>query len=346
MIIQDRYPLKTLNTFGIPATAEHYAGIESVSELHDFLVNRYEKSDPMLVLGMGSNILFRDDFPGWVVRLLFKGFEIREEETEQILVNVAAGEIWDDVVKYCVDRGWGGIENLSLIPGTAGAAPIQNIGAYGVELSQVTESVRYMSIDDGSEVSLTADECRFGYRESIFKSMLRNRVVITSITLRLSKIPVIRTGYGTIKEELEAMNITEPSIADVRDAVCAIRTRKLPDPAIMGNAGSFFKNPSLPEKQYKKLHERYSDIPSYPSIPGFIKIPAAWLIEQCGWKGKRIGDAGVHEHQPLVLVNHGNASGQEILDLGSRIKRSVWERFGVELTEEVNIIPPMPRSTP
>lgn len=346
MIIHDRYPLKTLNTFGIPAIAEHYAGIESVSELQNFLGNRYDKSDPLLVLGMGSNILFRDDVPGWVVRLLFKGFEIVEEDPEKVLLKVYAGEIWDDVVKYCVDRGWGGIENLSLIPGTAGAAPIQNIGAYGAELSHVAESVGFMSIADGSEQSLPAETCRFGYRESIFKSMLRNRVIITSINLRLSKTPVVRTGYGTIKEELEAMNIAEPSIADVRDAVCAIRSRKLPDPVITGNAGSFFKNPSLPEKQYKKLQKRYSDIPSYPSVPGFIKVPAAWLIEQSGWKGKRLGDAGVHEHQPLVLVNYGNATGQEILDLGSRIKRSVWERFGVELTEEVNIIPPIPRSTP
>jgi UDP-N-acetylmuramate dehydrogenase len=271
------------------------------------------------------------------MKISTKGFGVVKEDEETVWVKTSAGENWDNLVKFCVDNGWGGLENLSAIPGNAGTSPVQNIGAYGVEMKDSFCELDAFDIEKREKKIFSKEECEFGYRKSIFKLRYKNRFIILNVTFRLKKKPVLTLDYGNIREELALLNVDHPGIADVRNAVCRIRSRKLPDPAVTGNAGSFFKNPVIPQDQFEKLKQSFPGIVSFP-LEGKIKLAAAWMIDRCGWKGKQFGNAGVHSTQPLVLVNHGNATGMEILNLGEEIRRSVNEKFGINLETEVNVI--------
>lgn len=335
--IQENFNLADYNTMGIAVKARYFVSVKLVDELKTVLANPEFKSVPKLLLGGGSNILFIDDFDGLVIHIDIKGIEIQHQDNEQLLLKIGAGENWHSLVLHCIENKWGGIENLSLIPGSAGAAPIQNIGAYGVELEEVFHSLEAVETETGNFKIFTKEECRFGYRDSIFKKELKGKFVIVNIVLRLQKKLEINTSYRSLSEKLDEKGISKPSIKDVSDAVIEIRSGKLPNPNEIGNTGSFFKNPVISKSQFQKLLREYHDIPNYPSGED-VKIPAAWLIEQCGWKGKRFGDAGVHKVHALVIVNHGQATGQEIWKLAQRIRESVKEKFGVSLTPEVNVI--------
>jgi len=337
MQISENQSLKKYNTFGIEAKARYFADLEKEEEILSFLSDQHYAEQPLFILGGGSNILFSKDFEGTVLKVSTKGIQVMHEDKDSVLVTASAGENWDGFVKFCVDEGWGGLENLSWIPGNVGTSPVQNIGAYGVEIKDTLHSVGALNIETIEKRTFSAGECMLDYRESIFKRALKGKYIILNATFRLSKNPVLNTSYGLIREELESMNVPEPGILSVRNAVISIRRRKLPDPAEIGNAGSFFKNPVIPNDQFELLKAKFPGIPSYAQEQG-IKIPAAWMIEQCGWKGKRFGDAGVHIHQPLILVNFGNATGAEILNLARQIRESVIERFGIELSTEVNVI--------
>jgi len=337
MVLQEHKSLRDEHTFGIQASARFFIEITREEDVIPVLSSLHADHQPLLFLGDGSNILFTDNFPGTVIRLNTKGISVAGQDEEFISVRVAAGEIWDDVVAYCVQMGWGGIENLSLIPGRTGASPIQNIGAYGVELKEVLQEVEAVHWATHEKRIFSRDDCRFGYRESVFQNKLRGQYLITSVTLRLEKRPKLQLGYGSVKLELDRSGILSPTIQDVRDVICRIRRNKLPDPSVAGNAGSFFRNPVIRVDQLQKLKNQYPDIVSYAD-PNGVKLAAAWLIDQCNWKGKRSGDAGVHQEQPLVLVNYGNATGQEILTLASMIRQSVYVRFGILLEPEVNIL--------
>lgn len=338
MKIHENYPLKDKNTFRIDAKAKWFAEVRSENEIKEFLCLNEFKSIAKLILGGGSNILFTGDFPGIVIKNSIPGVKIIEENEKTALVEAGAGVIWDELVHYCIGRNLGGIENLSLIPGRAGAAPIQNIGAYGQELKDVFETAEGFFIEEGGFRKFSKTECGFGYRDSIFKNELKGKFIITKIVLRLSKTPVLNLEYGAVRAELEKLNLKEISIKDVGDAVSRIRKSKLPDPEEIGNAGSFFKNPEIPELNFENLKNEYTDIIGYKLGNGNVKLAAGWLIEKCGWKGKRIGNTGAHAKQSLVLVNYGNAAGKEILNLANQIKESVYKKFGIELKEEVNII--------
>jgi len=334
-IIKNNVSLKPYNTFGIDVNAKRFLEINNPVELTE--VQKIADMYPVLILGGGSNILFTRDYEGIVIKNNLKGIElVRETETE-VWVKAASGEIWHELVLYCISKNYGGIENLSLIPGTVGAAPIQNIGAYGAELKDVFDSLEALNLDDLSLTTFNSKECRFGYRDSIFKQETKGQYLITSVTIRLHKFPQINTSYGAIQAVLDQKGISHPTIADVSAVVCEIRNSKLPNPAIIGNAGSFFKNPEIPENEYLALKDKYPGMPGYKTHHG-IKIPAGWLIESCGWKGKRIGNTGSHKDQALVLVNYGNASGEEVKALASEIIASVKSKFGVTLQTEVNII--------
>lgn len=289
------------------------------------------------MLGGGSNILFVNDFEGLVIHLNIKGREIIEENDKEVLIRVGAGENWHETVMYAVDNGWGGIENLSLIPGSVGAAPIQNIGAYGVELEDVFESLEAIDLETGISKTFDKKSCKFGYRDSVFKNELKGKYIITEVTLRLQKDPDVNRTYGALSEHLKEKGISDPDIKDISETVISIRQSKLPDPAKIGNTGSFFKNPVISEEAFRELQKEYPEIPNYPAGDE-IKIPAAWLIDQCGWKGKQIGDAGVHKAHALVIVNYGNANGGEIIELAEKIRHSVFKKFGVKLIPEVNIV--------
>lgn len=290
----------------------------------------------LLIIGGGSNILLTKDHDGFVLHNNLKGIELLNEDENYYYVRVASGEVWHEFVLHCIENNWSGLENLSLIPGSVGAAPMQNIGAYGVEIKDVFVKLEAMRIDDGSIQSFTAEQCQFGYRESVFKRKLKNEFFILNIMVKLPKVPQLNTMYGAIEQELENMGITDPTIKDVSDAVIAIRRSKLPDPAEIGNSGSFFKNPVMPVKKAEELKETYPDLPTYPAGEK-MKIAAGWLIEQAGWKGKTLGNYGVHDKQALVLVNYGGALGTDIYQLSEDIKNSVLDKFGVELEREVNI---------
>jgi UDP-N-acetylmuramate dehydrogenase len=337
MKVEKNISLKRFNTFAVDVTAGCIAGLSAIGEIHAFLATRNDFPQPFLILGGGSNVLFTRDFEGTVLLVRNTGHRIVRETDDHIYVQVAAGELWDDFVKLAVMRGWGGVENLSLIPGYVGASPIQNIGAYGVELREVIHEIHSIHLETGEEYIFSEEECGFGYRESRFKSDLRGEFIITGATFRLSKEPVMRLDYSGLRDELQTMNVVNPGIADVREAVCRIRRRKLPDPVVTGNAGSFFKNPVVSDPRFEILKKQYPELKFYPD-PGGKKIPAAWLIEQCGWKGKRTGDAGVHPEQPLVLINYGKASGKEILDLATLVRQSVYIRFDILLEPEVTIL--------
>ena len=335
--IKQNISIKPYNTFGIEAIARHWVEINNEEEATEFLFDNIYTDYPLFILGGGSNILLTGDVEGVLLKVNIKGREIVSEDDNSVILRVGAGENWHELVMYCVDRGWGGIENLSLIPGSVGAAPIQNIGAYGVELKDVFESLEAIHINSGITHDFFREDCQFGYRDSIFKREAKGEFLITRVLLKLSKNPVLNTSYGTIEEELAQLN-HDPTIKDVSEAVIKIRQSKLPDPNEIGNAGSFFKNPLVDQAHFDSIRAEYPNIPYYPAENNQIKIPAAWLIQTCGWKGKRFGDYGVHQNQALVLVNFGDAKGKDIYDLSTRIMNSVEEKFQIKLEREVNVI--------
>jgi UDP-N-acetylmuramate dehydrogenase len=336
MKVKLNHSLKNNNTFGVESRAKMYIEPETQDELRDILVNR-EQDEKLLVLGGGSNILLTKDFDGLVIRPRFSGISIIQETADEVYIRSEAGVVWDELVEYLVSRQLSGIENLSLIPGNVGAAPIQNIGAYGQELSQVFYCLEGFMIAGGKRKEFDKDECRFGYRDSIFKSILKNKFIITSVTFKLSKNFTPNLSYAALREEIENSGIQELTPAIVRNAVIGIRTRKLPDPKVLGNAGSFFKNPEIEPEQFGQLQKEFPDVKEFKS-GNKIKLYAGWLIEKSGWKGVRIGNVGSYEGQALVIVNYGGAGGSEILEFARNIKRSVKEMFDIELKEEVNII--------
>jgi UDP-N-acetylmuramate dehydrogenase len=337
MIIHENYSLKHLNTFGIDATAAHCVEVTSVAEIQTLLSDEFFQQQTKLILGGGSNLLFTKNFEGIVVKNNIKGLHIIAQTEDYVRLKVGAGEVWHDVVMHCVKHNYGGVENLSLIPGSIGAGPMQNIGAYGVELKEVFYELEAVSIKDGILKTFSKVDCKFGYRNSIFKHEVKGQYIITSVTLELNKKPTFNTKYGAIETELQQMGITQPSVKAISEAVCNIRRSKLPNPAEIGNAGSFFKNPEVPTAIYNELKQRFNAIVGYET-PNGMKLAAGWLIEQCGWKGKRIGNAGVHTKQALVLVNYGDATGEEIITIARSVQQSVKEKFGVDLEMEVNIV--------
>ncbi len=337
--IEENVNLKPYNTFGIEAQARYFCKISTEEQLEELLSSEVYKNKRHLILGGGSNILFTKDFDGLIIKVDLKGIQQQNETENTIDIHVKSGEVWHNLVLYCVQHNLGGIENLSLIPGTLGAAPIQNIGAYGVEVKEVIKKVDAINLLTGKRKSFTNAECMFGYRESIFKHDLKENYFISSVTLTATtKNHLLNTSYGAIQDTLKAMYVTEPTIKTVSDAVIHIRKTKLPDPTIIGNAGSFFKNPTIALSHYEQLKKKYSEIPGYSSVNQLVKVPAGWLIEQCGWKGKRFENIGVHSQQALVLVNYGNGNGNEIFQLAKNILSSVKEKFDIALTPEVNII--------
>ena len=345
---QKNISLLPYNSFKIDVMAHYFATFEDDDELLSLITNAKTKDNTLhnklFVLGGGSNILLTGHVDGFVLRNQIKGFSIIHEDNEYVYVKVGAGENWHSFVQYCIERNWGGVENLSLIPGHVGAAPIQNIGAYGVELKEVFYSLEAMNLADNKVQHFTRNDCAFGYRDSIFKRKYKGQFVILTVTFQLRKHPQINTSYGAIEQELDKMNIQQPTIQDVSNAVIRIRSAKLPDPKVIGNAGSFFKNPEIEEERFLQLKKEFPDIIGYPLPNGKVKLAAGWLIEQTGpakgksWKGYRLGDAGCHAKQALVLVNYGNASGEEIYDLSKQIEKSVDKKFSIQLEREVNII--------
>ncbi|HTI06984.1 MAG TPA: UDP-N-acetylmuramate dehydrogenase [Puia sp.] len=373
--------LKPFNTFGIDIMARWFAPFGTQDELSALLDFQRTMASPgkgsrahPLILGGGSNLLFRGNFDGLVLKNEIKGIELIREDEKYVYVRVGAGESWHGFVQYCLQRNWAGVENLSLIPGSVGAAPMQNIGAYGVEIKEVFYELEAWDLHESKIYTFTLNDCEFGYRESVFKRRLRDRAIILNVTLRLNKVPKFHTEYGAIREELDKMGVQQLSIQAISQAVIRIRSSKLPDPKQIGNAGSFFKNPTVSGDRFAALKAAFPGIPGYPSTlpplqpsesaaatssqslqapppssgstppssqsppPAPVKLAAGWLIEQCGWKGYRRGDAGCHALQALVLVNYGQASGEEIYDLSEEILLSVKKKFGVELEREVNII--------
>lgn len=337
MPIQKNISLKSFNTFGIDAKAKFFAEINSKDDFLELIRGEELSKYDILILGGGSNVLFTQNFNGLVLKINTKGIELTQEDDEFVYIKAQAGEIWHNLVMYCVQNKFAGIENLSLIPGCCGAAPIQNIGAYGVELKDVLFQVEVMNLKNGEVISLSNHDCKFGYRDSIFKSEAKGKYFVLAITLKLSKKPKYQISYGTIEQELEQMGVQDLSISAISEAVCNIRRSKLPDPLYIGNAGSFFKNPVISKEKFDSLKEQFQDIPSFIKEEQ-IKIPAAWLIEKAGWKGKRFGNYGVHEKQPLVLVNYGNAEGNDIYNLSEEIIQNIAGIFDIQLEREVNIL--------
>ena len=336
MEIHENFPLKAYNTFSIDAKAKIFNSFSFVEELEEKLMMYSEY--PIFILGGGSNILFTKDYDGAVLKNEIKGIELQHEDADHVYVKVGAGENWHQFVLHCIDHNWAGVENLSLIPGNVGASPIQNIGAYGVELDDVFWSLEAFHLDERRIHTFTREDCEFGYRNSIFKERYKDQFSIISVTFQLKKKPIFHTDYGAIAEELAKMGVTDLSIKAVSQAVINIRSSKLPDPQKIANAGSFFKNPEVSTEKYEALKLQFPNIVAYPLAKGSVKLAAGWMIEQCGWKGYRKGDAGCHAKQALVLVNYGNATGKEIYDLSEEILLSVNEKFGVLLEREVNIL--------
>ena len=338
MQIHSDISLLPFNTFHIDATAKYFAEVKTIEDITVLQSDKIFKENRKLILGGGSNMLLTQNFDGLVVKISLPGIKLEREDLHHYYVSVSAGVVWHDFVLWCIDRGYSGVENLSLIPGQVGASPMQNIGAYGVELKDVCVSVDAIDIHTGEHLSFAAADCEFGYRESIFKHKYRNQFIITSVHFRLNRVPRFNVSYGDIKATLEEMKVFDLSIKAVSDAVVKIRSSKLPDPAVLGNAGSFFKNATISFEKCKELLDKNPLMPNYPQGTGDVKIPAGWLIEQCGWKGKRVGNTGSHAKQALVLVNYGGATGHEIYQLAMDIKQSVMDRFGVEINPEVNLI--------
>jgi len=337
-MIESDKSLLALNTFFIDASAKYFAELTTAEQLHEIISDPKLKNEKKLVLGGGSNLLLTKNFDGLVIKNSLRGIQITKEDAHHVWIKAAAGEVWHELIMFCVERNLAGVENLSLIPGLVGAAPMQNIGAYGMEVKETCEEVEAVNIHSGEKMLFGNVDCKFGYRESIFKHELRDQLVITFVTFRLNKIFKPKISYGDIRKTLEEMRANDITIKTVSDAVIKIRSSKLPDPKEIPNAGSFFKNPVVPKKKFDDLISKYPLMPNYPDKSNQVKIPAGWLIELCGWKGKRIGETGVHAKQALVLVNFGKATGEEILSLAIQIQKSVKEKFGIEIIPEVNII--------
>jgi len=336
MQIQENFSLKPFNTFHIDARAKYFASFSNVEQLTELIT--YNLKLKTFVLGGGSNILFVKDFDGIVLKNEVKGIEVIKEDDEHVYVRVGAGENWHQFVLHCINNNWAGVENLSLIPGNIGASPMQNIGAYGVEIQKVFQELKAFHLKEKTNYTFALKDCGFGYRDSVFKNKYKGQFVILNVTYRLNKKPKFNTSYGVVEKELENMGIKQLSIQAISEAVINIRSAKLPDPAVIGNAGSFFKNPSIDKEKFESQRTKFPKIIGHENADGSIKLAAAWLIEQCGWKGFRRGDAGCHEKQALVLVNYGNAKGEDIYSLSEEIQRSVKEKFDVELEREVNIV--------
>lgn len=329
------YSLLPHNTFGMDVRAARFVEYVSVAELISFL--RDHKDMPLLHIGGGSNLLFTKDYEGIVLHSALKDRYIVKETEDEVLVCVGAGVVWDDFVAYTVSNGWYGAENLSYIPGEVGASAVQNIGAYGVEVKDLIAEVDTVAVEDGSIRHFSNEECRYSYRQSVFKKELKGKYIVTHVTYRLSKKPLFRLEYGNIRAELERTGC-ELTLENLRELIVRIRKEKLPDPKTTGNAGSFFMNPVIPVQQFEALKQQYPDMPSYPAPQGLVKVPAGWMIERCGWKGKTMGNAGVHGKQALVLVNCGGATGEEIIRLSQAVVRSVQDKFGIAIHPEVNFI--------
>jgi UDP-N-acetylmuramate dehydrogenase len=336
--IEKEVSLKPFNTFGVDVKARRLVVVDSVSVLKEALRHQEIMADGFIVLGGGSNVLFTGDYNGTILLNRIGGIEQVGEDATHVWIKAGAGERWHDLVLWCVERNYGGIENLSLIPGSVGAAPIQNIGAYGAELKDVFHQLEAVLTEDQSIHIFNKEECRFSYRESIFKNEWKHRCIITSVTLRLNKFPEVNTSYGAIEQELTRVGITHPGIKDVSDAVIRIRKSKLPEPEVLGNAGSFFKNPEIEANHFEYIKKNYPAVSGYPQPSGRIKVSAGWLIEQCGFKGKQIGRTGTYKDQALVIVNYGGASGEEIARFARAVAQEVKRKFGIQLEEEVNII--------
>jgi len=333
----ENYSLKPHNTFDIEAKAKFFFEFTEIEDLRVFLQsNKTWKEEKLLIIGDGSNILFLDDFDGLVIHPNIPGLYQIKEDRQHIWIQAGAGVAWDEFVKYCVDAQLGGVENLSLIPGTVGAAPVQNIGAYGQEVKTVIETVKAFDLKTGEEVEFSNEECQFSYRNSIFKSELKNKVIITSVIFKMNKFPEFRLDYSRLEEKVNERG--EVNLENIKQAVIEIRSSKLPDVKELGSAGSFFKNPEVEIEFAEKLEARFGEIPVYLAGSGKVKLAAGWLVEKAGWKGYRKGDVGVHDKQALVIVNYGNATGREIFALSERIKKSVLEKFGIDLEWEVNCI--------
>jgi UDP-N-acetylmuramate dehydrogenase len=337
MEIHDHFSLKSYNTFGIEASAKQFVAVHSIADLRTIL-EKY-KSKKKFVLGGGSNMLLTKDIDALVIHIDLKGRKIISENDDFVWVESQAGENWHEFVLWTIDQNFGGLENMSLIPGNVGTTPVQNIGAYGTEIKDTFVSCEAMNIENQEMKIFTNEECHFGYRESIFKNVAKDQYIITSVVYKLTKRNhKINISYGDITSELAKNHITNPTLKEVSNAVIAIRESKLPNPKELGNSGSFFKNPIILKTDFEKIHSRFPEMKFYEVSETEVKIPAGWLIEQAGFKGKRFGDAGIHKNQALVLVNYGNATGKEILDISKTIQQTIFETFGIQIEAEVNVI--------
>jgi len=336
MHLYQNHSLLNYNTFGLDVKTKYFLEFDSEEDLIDILKQRLVRENPLLVVGQGSNLLFLNDFDGVVLHSAIRGIQTVEETEDAVLIEVGSGVIWDDLVGYCVKQGWSGIENLSLIPGETGAAAIQNIGAYGVEIKDVVQKVKTIRIADGQSSVFEQEACHYAYRESVFKKELKGQFIVTSVIIRLSKKPVFNLSYNHLEKEV--LKNGTMNLENIRNTIIRIRESKLPDPKVLGNAGSFFMNPVVKRERYETLQLQYPDMPHYFVSEQEEKIPAGWLIEQCGWKGRTIGNVGVHAKQALVLINCGGAKGKEIAELAAMIQQSVAGRFGINLIPEVNFI--------
>jgi UDP-N-acetylmuramate dehydrogenase len=341
MQVQSNFSLKPYNTFGIDAKAKYFSSFSTTEQLKELTSHRPIAGGSQLstfILGGGSNILFTKDFDGHVLKNDIRGIEKINEDGEYVYVKVGAGENWHKFVLFCIENNWQGVENLSLIPGNVGASPMQNIGAYGAEIKEVFLELNAFHMREKTSQRFSLADCEFGYRESVFKTKYKYQFAILDVTYRLNKIPRYNTSYGAVEKELERMKVSDLSVAAISQAIINIRTSKLPDPAVIGNAGSFFKNPSVSKEKFDDLKTAFPNTVGYENSDGTIKLAAGWLIEQCGWKGFRKGDAGCYEKQALVLVNYGGATGKDIYYLSEEIRQSVITKFSVELEREVNVI--------
>ena len=338
MNISANISLKSYNTFGIDAAAKYFTSIQSIENIKELIDSNEYKTNEHLILGGGSNLLLTKNVDALVIKNDLKGIEIVKETADSVFVKCAAGEVWHEFVMWSIHHNYGGLENLSLIPGCTGASPMQNIGAYGVEIKNTFYELEAIHTQTGEQKIFTKSECEFGYRESVFKRQFKNQFIITSVTFQLSKAPTFHIEYGAIKQELDAMKVSDLSLKAISQAVINIRSSKLPNPKEIGNAGSFFKNPEVTHDVYERLKNEFQNLVAYPLENSHYKLAAGWLIEQCGLKGYRVGDAGVHKLQALVLVNYDNATGNEIYDLSTHVLQTVKTKFGVDLEREVNII--------
>lgn len=338
MVISENISLLPFNTFHIDVNAKYFAEIKTENDFSELFGEEKFRSQQKLILGGGSNILFTKNFDGIVIKNSFTGISVIKEDENYVWVKASAGEVWHQFVLWCIEKNLAGLENLSLIPGQVGAAPMQNIGAYGVEIKDVFDELEAIETATGEKVNFKNAECEFGYRESVFKNKFKNQFLISSVTFRLNKKPKFNVNYGDIKMTLDEMQVNELTIKAVSEAVIKIRSSKLPDPKVLGNAGSFFKNPVITKSEFEVFISKNSIAPNYPQKDGTVKIPAGWLIEQCDWKGKVVGHTGSHKSQALVLVNYGGATGNEVYQLALDIQKSVLDKFGINIQPEVNLV--------